>query len=78
MTDMIDAGDVLCSADKFDSWISDTNQRRSPEGGEDLSQMACAMPEPEQSFEAEKVNRINALRSIFVFCFSLTYFISIV
>lgn len=54
---MIDAADVSCSsADKFDNWISDTNQRRSPEGGEDLSQMACAMPEPDQSFDAEKVN----------------------
>lgn len=54
MTGKIDV--VSCSsADKFDSWITDTNQRRSPEGGEDLSQMACAMPEPDQSFDVPKV-----------------------
>lgn len=60
MTGTIDVVDV--SSDKFDSWISDTNQRRSPEGGEDLSQTACAMPpEPDQSFDVEKVNLIKSL-----------------
>lgn len=44
-TPPIAAGDGF-SMDQLDSWITDTNQRRSPEGGEDLSPIASGAPEP--------------------------------
>lgn len=83
MNDMVDVATNASSssADKFDSWVSDTNQRRSPEGGEDLSsQMACTPPEPDQSFEAEKVKCSieifsfvsHLLKIHFIFSISLT------
>lgn len=34
------------SNEEFDCWISDTNQRRSPEGGEDSSSMPTGHLEP--------------------------------
>lgn len=46
----VDVDDVLeLTDDKFDTWISDTNQRRSPEGGEDFSaQPSGGVDQPEK------------------------------
>lgn len=57
-------------SERFDSWISSdemTSRRRSPEGGEDVSALTGAQPDPVVRIEPLEVEKVRKLRSIIQF-----------